>query len=150
MVTSIREVEPLDAERVAALLGELGYSSTPGRVRERLATWLGDPHSRVLVATTADRGVVGCLSVHAVPYLERDGRWARIESLVVTESVRGSGVGSALVEVAGTIAREWKCDGVEVISRRSRDQAHAVYRDLGYEDVCDRATRFWKPLNHGV
>ncbi|RBY81470.1 GNAT family N-acetyltransferase [Blastococcus sp. TF02-09] len=146
----MREVEAGDAERVAALLGELGYPSTPERVRERLATWLGDRHSRVLVATTANQQVVGCLSVHAVPYLERDGRWARIESLVVTESARGTGVGSALLKAAETAAREWKCDGMEVTSHRSREQAHTVYRHVGYEDVCDRGARFWKPLHQSA
>jgi GNAT superfamily N-acetyltransferase len=99
-------------------------------VRQRLAR-LGDPHSRVLVATTADGKVVGCLSVHAIPHLERDGRWARIESLVVTGSVRGTGGGRALVDAAETVARGWTCDGVEVTNRRSREQAYAVYRHLG-------------------
>jgi GNAT superfamily N-acetyltransferase len=70
--------------------------------------------------------------------------------VVVSESVRGTGVGRALVEAAETVARGWTCDGVEVASRRSREQAYAVYRHLGYEDTCEQATRFWKPLHHGA
>jgi len=40
-----------------------------------------------------DGPVIGCISAHAVPYLERTGRWLRIESLVVDETARGAGTG---------------------------------------------------------
>jgi N-acetylglutamate synthase-like GNAT family acetyltransferase len=86
----IRAAVPGDASRIAALLTQLGYPATSGEVSQRLAYWLPAPASLVLVA---ERGaqVAGCLSLHAIPCLERTGYWARIESLVVDRSARGSG-----------------------------------------------------------
>lgn len=52
---------------------QLGYPCSGDDVAARLGYWLGDPMSRVLVAER-DRAVIGCLSLHAVPYLERTGR----------------------------------------------------------------------------
>jgi GNAT superfamily N-acetyltransferase len=94
VVLDVREVQPEDADAVARLLGELGYPSTPAEVRQRLESWLKEPYSRV----------VGSMSVHAIPHLERNGRWLRIESLVVTADARGTGAGRRLIAAAETLA----------------------------------------------
>jgi GNAT superfamily N-acetyltransferase len=90
--------------------------------------------------------VVGRLALHAVPYLEKTGRWARIESLVVDASSRQSGIGRVLVHAAEAIAHQWGCLAVEVTSRRSRQDAHAFYQRLGYTDSCQQSARFMKTL----
>jgi len=141
----IRSAELADAPRIAELLTELGYPAGPDTVRERLAYWLPDRASRVLVADLDGR-IGGCISMHAIPYLERTGRWLRIESLVVEAGQRRGGTGSALVSAAERLAREWGCVLIEVTSRRSRADAHAFYCRLGFRDVCDRAGRFTKEL----
>jgi GNAT superfamily N-acetyltransferase len=143
----IREAEAGDADRIAVLLTQLGYPATGGQVRERLGYWRPDPMSLVLVAELAGR-VVGCLSLHAIPYLERTGRWARIESLVVDESSRGWGAGRSLIGAAEAAAQRWGCLAVEVTSARDRAGAHAFYQAMGYRDICDRSGRFLKQLDH--
>ena len=143
--TTIRPAQAGDAARVAALLTQLGYPVTADEVTRRLEYWLDDRLSRILVAEH-DQQVIGCLSVHAIPYLERTGRWARIESLVVDSSARRGGVGHALVRAAEETARQWDCLAVEITSSRRRDDAQAFYRQLGYTDVCDRSARFFKVL----
>lgn len=145
MAVTVRDVQPADAAAVAGLLGELGYPSTAQDVTRRLTMWLDQPHSRVLLATDGAR-VAGSLSLHAIPCLERDGRWARIESLVVTAAARGTGAGRMLVDAAEKLALAWDCDGIEVTSARHRAGAHAFYRRLGFADLCDRSGRFWKAL----
>lgn len=145
MALNVRDLEPEDAGAVAALLGELGYPSTVQDVKQRLGMWLDEPHSRVLLAVD-DARVIGSISVHAIPYLERNGRWARIESLVVTAAARGTGAGRMLVEAAEYLARTWGCHGMEVSSARHRQGAHAFYRRLGFDDLCDKSGRFWKSL----
>jgi len=69
----IREAEAGDADQIAELLTQLGYPATGGQVSERLDYWRPDPMSLILVAELAGR-VAGCLSLHAIPYLERTGR----------------------------------------------------------------------------
>jgi GNAT superfamily N-acetyltransferase len=130
---------------MAELLTELGYPVAAEEVAERLAYWLPDRASHVLVAEVNGL-VVGSISLHAIPYLERTGRWLRIESLVVDNSVRRAGTGRALMAAAERQARAWGCLQIEVTSRRSRDDAHAFYGELGFDDVCDRAGRFIKEL----
>ncbi len=143
----IREAEAGDAGQIAELLTQLGYPATGGQVSERLDYWRPDPMSLILVAELAGR-VAGCLSLHAIPYLERTGRWARIESLVVDESSRGSGAGRSLIAAAEAAARRWGCLAVEVTSARERAGAHAFYQRMGYRDICDRSGRFLKQLDH--
>jgi GNAT superfamily N-acetyltransferase len=143
---AIREASLDDASSLAALVTQLGYPATSNEISERLAYWLPDPMSVILVAE-ADERVVGSLSLHAIPYLERTGRWARIESLVVDESARGTGTGRALIAAAEQTARRWDCLTMEVTSLRSRADAHAFYRHLGFSDVCDQSGRFLKPVS---
>jgi GNAT superfamily N-acetyltransferase len=145
MAFGVRKVTAGDAEAVAGLLGELGYPSTAAEVSQRLEIWMHEPYSRVLLATDDDR-VVGSMSVHALPHLERNGRWLRIESLVVTAGAQGTGAGRRLIGAAEELARSWGCHAVEVTSSRRREGAHAFYRRLGFTDICGRAGRFWKDL----
>jgi GNAT superfamily N-acetyltransferase len=140
---TIREVKTEDAVRVAGLLTQLGYPATADDVAERLAYWLHEPRSRILVAVR-NLQVIGCLSIHAIPYLERTGWWARIESLVVDDAARRSGVARSLVQAAEETARQWGCLAMEVTSARYRSDAHAFYKQLGYTDVCDKSARFFK------
>ncbi len=141
----IRDAGAGDAEQIAALLTQLGYPSTSDQVSQRLSYWLPDPMSLILVAEDSGH-VVGCLSLHAIPYLERTGRWARIESLVVDQSARGSGIGRSLMDAAEEAARRWQCLTAEVTSRRTRVGANAFYRRMGYMNACDRSGRFLKTL----
>jgi GNAT superfamily N-acetyltransferase len=77
---------------------------------------------------------------------ERTGRWARIESLIVGESARGTGAGAALLRAAEDLARQWGCLAMEVTSARTRHDAHAFYQHMGFTDVCHRSGRFLKEL----
>ena len=141
----IREASLADAPAIARLMTQLGYPATGNEICDRLGYWLPDPMSVILVAE-ADGRVIGSLSLHAIPYLERSGRWARIESLVVDESARGTGTGRALIAAAEQAAQDWDCLTVEVTSSRTRPGAHAFYRHMGYSDICDQSGRFIKPL----
>jgi N-acetylglutamate synthase-like GNAT family acetyltransferase len=143
---AIREAHAGDAPQMAALLTQLGYPSTSADVSRRLAYWLPDPMSLILVAVHSGQ-LVGCLSLHAIPYLERTGRWARIESLVVDQASRGRGTGRSLLLAAEAAASRWDCRAVEVTSLRTRIDAHAFYQRMGYADVCATSGRFFKQLD---
>jgi len=142
---AIRPAVAADAPRIAELLTELGYPADATEVSERLAYWLPDQASRVLLAERGGR-ITGCISLHAIPYLEHTGRWLRIESLVVDAGQRRGGTGRALIDAAERLAREWGCVLIEVTSLRSRADAHAFYLELGFTDDCGRSGRFIKEI----
>ena len=135
---AVRSAASGDAARIAELLTELGYPVGADEVAKRLAYWLPDDASQLLVAEV-DGLIVGSISLHAIPYLERSGRWLRIESLVVDARMRRVGAGRTLMAAAERQARAWGCLQIEVTSKRSRDDAHAFYDELGFEDEIGRA-----------
>ena len=145
MTFSIGPARPEDAEALARLLTLLGYPSAAEQVVERLGYWAAEPRSAVLAAHE-DGGLLGCLALHAVPYFECTGWWARIQALVVAHAGRRRGVGRALVAAAEQQAHDWGCLTVEVTSSRRRVDAHAFYRQLGYVDQSERSGRFLKEL----
>jgi N-acetylglutamate synthase-like GNAT family acetyltransferase len=73
-IVEVRTAAGTDTAAIAALMTQLGYPCSGDDAAARLGYWLADPMSRVLVAEHEGL-VIGCLSLHAVPYLERTGRW---------------------------------------------------------------------------
>jgi GNAT superfamily N-acetyltransferase len=146
MAVSVRAAAATDAAAIADLMTQLGYPATADDISRRLGYWLRDRASQILLAV-CDSTVIGCLSLHAVPYLERTGRWARIESFIIDEAARGGGAGTILLGAAEELAREWGCLTMEVTSSRTREDAHAFYRKSGFSDICAESGRFVKPLS---
>lgn len=144
----IRAARPDDAPTIARLLEALGYRQTVPEVQARLDEWLARDDSSVLVAD-AEGDVAGVVAVHACPYFERSGSWARIAALVVDEPHRRRGVGRRLVEAVHAEARALGCSDVEVTSRRTRMAAHALYRAAGYAEISERSGRFVRSITPG-
>jgi GNAT superfamily N-acetyltransferase len=88
----------------------------------------------------------GVIGAYAVPYLERPGSFVRVVALAVDPRHRRSGVGRALLGAVETWAGGLGCREIEITSRRTRDDAHAFYRALGFTDLCERSARFKRPL----
>jgi len=145
-LVEIRPARCADAPAVTAMLVELGYpDNSVAGVHRRLVRWSRTADGAVFVADIA--GVVaGVVAVAAIPLLEREGSLGRLVALVVDESRRGEGIGRGLVTAAETAALGMGCVSMEVTSSRHRTDAHAFYRQLGYQDWCDRKARFMRDL----
>ncbi|WP_412102751.1 GNAT family N-acetyltransferase [Plantactinospora sp. KLBMP9567] len=76
----------------------------------------------------------GVIAVHICPFFERDGAWGRIVALVVSDRVRGRGVGSRVVAAAEYFAASHGCLRMEVTSGDRRPDAHKFYQRRGYAD----------------
>jgi GNAT superfamily N-acetyltransferase len=63
------------------------------------------------------------------------------------EAARGSGTGRALVAAPKEQAWQWNCLAVEVTRLRTRADAHAFYKRLGFADICPQSGRFKKALS---
>jgi N-acetylglutamate synthase-like GNAT family acetyltransferase len=138
---SVRDARNDDAEVIAALLVQLGYSWPPEVIAQRLAAFHA-AGERALVAERAGE-VIGVITLHATPVLHRATAVGRITTLVVREDARGGGAGRALVRAAEGVLRARGCSLVEVTSNKRRTDAHAFYRRLGYDET---SFRFAKQL----
>jgi GNAT superfamily N-acetyltransferase len=84
----------------------------------------------------AERGglVAGTCNLTIVPNLTRGGRpYAVIENVVVDSSLRGAGLGKALMEAAVGRARDSGCYKVLLLSSAKRVEAHAFYQAIGFD-----------------
>lgn len=142
----IRTAEGTDAEAVAGLLHELGYpQDSVTTVENRIRVWAEKPDGAVFVAE-GDDGVMGVIAVQVCHFFERDGTWARIVALVVSERAQRRGVGGRLVAAVEDFAAARGCSRVEVTSSDRRDDAHAFYRGHGYTDQAGLSSRFLRDL----
>jgi GNAT superfamily N-acetyltransferase len=132
-VTSAFTVRPAtarDAPAVAALLGELGYPTSPALAGERLAALASDDDA-VLLAFDERGDALGLISLHRMRVLHAGGVVGYITALVTTSSARGRGVGRALLASAERWARDAGCRRLTVTSAERRSDAHAFYEACG-------------------
>ena len=106
-------------------------SNNPPPSREDLAALIKSESSVLLIArTTADGPIVGSASLTV--YRAPTGIRAIIEDVIVDETVRGQGIGEALVCRLLDIAREKGAKGVSLTSNPKREAANRLYQRLGF------------------
>ena len=138
----IRAARVEDAPAIAVMLGELGYPADADTVAQRLAM-LESAGDDVIVAVRG--GVpVAVVSMHVTPVLHGPAPVGRLTAVVVSERVRGQGVGRAIVEAAEQMLADRGCEFIELTSNRRRTDAHAFYERLGYDAS---SFRFRKPVS---
>jgi GNAT superfamily N-acetyltransferase len=128
---SIRAMLESDADAVHRLAVQLGYPTTPAATLARVRAVLASNVADAFVAEDAEGRVLGWAHVFAAPFLE-SGPNAELGGLVVDESARGRGIGTALVARAESWTRE---RGIRKLCLRSnvvRTEAHAFYQKLGF------------------
>jgi len=134
--TTVRKVRPDDRNAMLALLAELGYPTDAETVGARLDRAESEPSALVLVAER-DGEVRGLASLQVLHLIERPPL-GRLTTIVVSEPARRAGAGRALLERVEREARTMGCDRLEVTSGEWRDDAHAFYRELGFEETSKR------------
>ena len=128
---TIDEAQEATDELLAAvhrLLPQLSEARTPPTLGQLAETVAGQT---VLVARDGDDGsIVGTATL--VMYRVSSGLKARIEDVIVDSSVRGQGVGEALVREAMARANEAKVLMLELTSMPYRESANRLYKRLGF------------------
>lgn len=118
---SIRRMQADDVQAVLRLARQLPGSilrwSKDASFVQVFQDLLEGKGKEAFVATLHQR-VIGFVSLYYMRVLHHGGTVASIQELVVTEELRGRGVGRALVDFARERARELCCAGVEVASGR--------------------------------
>jgi GNAT superfamily N-acetyltransferase len=137
---AIREATTLDADRVAALLGELDYPSTPAQAAERLDRIAADPSTWVAVAEIGSE-LAGLGALHVQNLVERDEPGCEVAGLVVGQRFRRRGIGELLMQALEDEARGRGAKALVLNTAHRRADAHAFYEALGYEHTGRRYTK---------
>ncbi len=91
-----------------------------------------DPRQHFILAESDD-SVVGFFQLSFIPGLSRKGAWrGNIESVRVAKSLRGKGLGEAMMRHAIGLCREKGCAAVQLTSDKQRSAAHRFYGRLGF------------------
>jgi GNAT superfamily N-acetyltransferase len=128
-VEEVFQVTPEVHEALARLLPQLN-AKLPVPTVDRLQAIMADPAVTLLVARDGQE-IVGTttLIVYTTPFWIK----ARLDEVVVDESARGKGVGTALVKASLEIAREKGVEVVELQSGVQREAANRLYPSLGFK-----------------
>lgn len=129
----LRPMEPQDAEAVAELALQLGYARPLAAVRRSIEELCESPE-RVAFVACRDAQVIGWIEASVQRRLQSEP-YTLIGGLVVSERLRGQGIGRLLCRRA----EQWSWDHgmrtVRVTSRSSRVEAHRFYREGGYREI---------------
>lgn len=133
---TIRQIEPGDAEAVAALSGQLGYEATTEELQRRIAklTACEETQAVFVACITKDAQLVGWIDV-AITYHLQSEPFVLIGGLVVQDGLRGLGIGKRLCEEAEAWTRAKGISIVRVTSRSTRPDAHRFYLRDGYAEI---------------
>lgn len=131
----IRPARVDDADRVFALLQELGKEYRPDRdaFDESYAFLLADTDTSSIVVLDRLGEAVGYALVTTTPLLHSNGRSAQLQELVIGEAYRGQGLGTRLIDAVENFCRDHAVKQLTVPSRRSAD----FYERLGYTSTAD-------------
>jgi PhnO protein len=141
---SVRPIEVADAAAAAALCAELGYPVSTTVLEQRIRALSALPDHAVLVACVEDGRVAGWIDVSITYHLPAEP-YGEIGGLVVSEDVRGQGIGRELLAAAERWISERGIGQALVRSRVVRERAHRFYLREGYSHTKTSAV-FVKPL----
>jgi GNAT superfamily N-acetyltransferase len=130
---TIRSVRPSDADTIAALTKQLGYSADPAAVAGRLSRLLARSDQQLLVADDGGRAI-GWIHMLIAEYVEADA-FVVIGGLVVDRDYRRQGIGRRLLARAEEWAARHGCSVVRLTSSVKRVEAHTFYERLGYTNL---------------
>ncbi|WP_412103390.1 N-acetyltransferase family protein [Rossellomorea aquimaris] len=92
-----------------------------------------DPNNELIVACEGTR-VVGVMQLTFTPHLTHQGSWRMtIEGVRTSSAVRGSGIGSEMIEWAIARAGERGCSLVQLTTDKQREDARRFYEKLGFK-----------------
>ena len=112
------------------LVPQLTNNNPPPSLND-LAALVRDSSSTLMVARNDHGEIVGALSltVYRVP----TGVRSIIEDVIVDNSVRGQGIGEALMKRAIEVAREKGASNISLTSNPMRESANRLYLRMGFK-----------------
>src|SRR5437879_11735703 len=126
---TIRPVEAKDVEALANLMTQLGYETRASEMQMRMEAILANKNYATFVAVSKGK-VCGMIGTFTCYTYEHNSPSARILALVVSEKMRGRGVGQALIAAAEKDLAQRNIQRVAVNARFERKEAQEFYEKL--------------------
>ncbi|MEK7354000.1 MAG: GNAT family N-acetyltransferase [Chloroflexota bacterium] len=139
---TIRSANEKDIPRLIELYGDLVISTSPEELNRSPGA---DDYKRAFAQIQAARGhellvaeedgkILGTMALIIVPNLSHGGLpWAGVENVMVDADYRRRGIGKLLMDYALVEAKKAGCYKLQLISDKSRKEAHKFYKALGYK-----------------
>jgi GNAT superfamily N-acetyltransferase len=147
----VRFASPGDWPAVAGLLVELGRGVAEGTAEDPTHRQAFAGHLRqignVTLVAEAGGAVIGVVDMEYHQRLGDHRPQARVNDVVVTDSARGLGAGTALLRRAEELARKRGCFRMALVTASWREDSISFYRGEGWSDYGEW---FVKPLADDV
>jgi N-acetylglutamate synthase-like GNAT family acetyltransferase len=128
---AVRRAEIGDAAALADLMTQLGYPTRTSEMEMRMEVIGADKNYATFVAVSEGK-VCGMIGTVARYSYEHNSPAAKILALVVSDQMRGRGVGHALIAAAENELAQKNIRRVAVYTHFRRAEAHEFYEKLGY------------------
>ena len=141
-MSEIRLAKESDLPRILELYHELSmitteseqHSSTSWDDYRRVFAEISNNPGRELLVAEYEGEVVGTVALFIIPNLSHGATpYALVENLVVNHKYRRKGIGKKLMEYTIARAKQEGCHRIELCSDKKRDEAHRLYRSVGFE-----------------
>ncbi|HST29429.1 MAG TPA: GNAT family N-acetyltransferase [Chthoniobacterales bacterium] len=128
---TVRPAETTDAAALADLMTQLGYPTRTSEMEMRMEA-IGAEKNYATFVAVSDGKVCGMIGTSTRYSYEHNSAGAVIMALIVSDKVRGRGVGHALIRAAEEALAQKNIRRVAVYSHFRRTEAHEFYEKVGY------------------
>ena len=136
---TIRNARPSDAERITELYRQLVSNPAVAVQSERICTVSEDPNTALFVCELGGQVQGSALVSLCADVMFASQPFAVVENVVVNETVRSKGLGSALLRHIEAFCLAKNCSKIMLLSSIHREQAHRFFERAGFAGSSKRA-----------
>lgn len=137
----IREAAEKDIDQLVLLMEQLGYKTTPEKLRENLKGY-----KQSVWVLEMDGQAVGCVAYHILDQFHSSEKHMRIVSLVSDQNYRRQGIGKKLLAFTEKVAKDNGCTVIELTSasHRMKNGVLDFYCNQGFR--CDGEKIYFRKI----
>lgn len=135
----IRRAEPADASAIEDLYRELVSDPLIRVLPKQLAALSVSSASFLLVAEIDDTVCATALLTICPDAMYRTQPFGVVENVIVTDAMRGRGIGRRLLSHVEQLASTHNCTKLMLLSSATREAAHAFFRRCGFSSETKNA-----------